>query len=243
MEGDYRHAVGLILHIIGDMIAASPRQGTLAILEAAHEMVRHIDVPDYEARILYFTGRYYDSAGEYELAQPPLRAALDIYENRLHDIRRRISTLIALGVLDEHRGDWGSAKASLEEAACIDRGIVDRGIPDQLREGAINAALGILLGAQGDYPAAKPLYERALAITEQALCPDHPSVATSLNNLAALLDSQGDYAAAKPLLERALAIREKALGPGHAQTRATRANLAHLIARAEPPDARPRPAP
>ena len=31
---------------------------------------------------------------------------------------------------------------------------------------------------------ALPLYERALAISEKALGPDHPHVATSLNNLA-----------------------------------------------------------
>ena len=40
--------------------------------------------------------------------------------------------------------------------------------------------------ATGRYAEAEPLYERALAIREKALGPDHPDVATSLNNLAVL---------------------------------------------------------
>lgn len=36
------------------------------------------------------------------------------------------------------------------------------------------------------WPKAEPLYKRSLAIREKAFGPDHPSVATSLQNLAAL---------------------------------------------------------
>ena len=43
---------------------------------------------------------------------------------------------------------------------------------------------------QGEYDEAKPLYERAIAIDEKALGPDHPGVATDLNNLAGLLSFQ-----------------------------------------------------
>ena len=44
--------------------------------------------------------------------------------------------------------------------------------------------------AQGNYAEARPLYERSLAINEKALGPEHPSVAASLNNLAALFRAQ-----------------------------------------------------
>ena len=47
-----------------------------------------------------------------------------------------------------------------------------------------------LVAAQGDYEGAKPLYERSLAIREKVLGPDHPDVASSLNNLAMLLANQ-----------------------------------------------------
>ncbi|CAN0442780.1 unnamed protein product, partial [Ectocarpus sp. 12 AP-2014] len=36
---------------------------------------------------------------------------------------------------------------------------------------------------QGEYEEAAPLLERSLAITEKALGPDHPDVATIRNNL------------------------------------------------------------
>ena len=45
---------------------------------------------------------------------------------------------------------------------------------------------GRALRAQGQYAKAEPLYQRSLAIWEKALGPDHPEVATSLNNLAVL---------------------------------------------------------
>ncbi len=58
----------------------------------------------------------------------------------------------------------------------------------------------------GDLAAARPYLERALAIYEKALGPDHPDTATSLNNLGGLLQAMGDLAAARPYYERALAI-------------------------------------
>jgi tetratricopeptide (TPR) repeat protein len=88
------------------------------------------------------------------------------------------------------------------------------------------------------YAESRALFERALAIDEKALGPEHPETATSLNNLARLLQAQGDLAGARPLFGRALAILEKALGPGHPNTNATRANLASVrLAEGAPMDA------
>ncbi|MFM7528002.1 MAG: CHAT domain-containing protein [Nodosilinea sp.] len=80
----------------------------------------------------------------------------------------------------------------------------------------------------GRYSEAVPLAERALAIREQALGPDHPDTATSLNNLAFLYKSQGRYSQAEPLYQRALAIREQALGSDHPDTAISLNNLAGL---------------
>jgi hypothetical protein len=46
-------------------------------------------------------------------------------------------------------------------------------------------------------------FERALAISEKALGPEHPDTARSLNNLGLLLKAQGDVAAARPRLSLA----------------------------------------
>ena len=42
---------------------------------------------------------------------------------------------------------------------------------------------------QGKLAEAEPLYQRTITILEKSLGPDHPQVATGLNNLAQLLNS------------------------------------------------------
>jgi tetratricopeptide (TPR) repeat protein len=56
---------------------------------------------------------------------------------------------------------------------------------------------------------AEPLYQRALAIWEKALGPDHPDVATALENYAVLLRKMGGVAKAGRMESRAAAIRAK----------------------------------
>ena len=86
---------------------------------------------------------------------------------------------------------------------------------------------------------ARPLAERALAIDEAAYGPDHPDVATRLNNLALILQDLGQPAEARPLAERALAIDEAAHGPDHPDVATRLNNLATHPARTW--GSRPRP--
>jgi CHAT domain-containing protein/Tfp pilus assembly protein PilF len=81
---------------------------------------------------------------------------------------------------------------------------------------------------QGKYAEAIPLAQRSLAIREKVLGPEHPDVATSLNNLALLYSDRGNYAEAEPLYQRSLTIREKALGPEHPSVATSLNNLAGL---------------
>jgi tetratricopeptide (TPR) repeat protein/CHAT domain-containing protein len=80
----------------------------------------------------------------------------------------------------------------------------------------------------GNYAEALPLAKHAVALTEKAYGPNHPNVATALNNLASLYGTQGRYAEAEPLYKRALAVREKALGPAHLAVAHSLYNLAGL---------------
>ena len=81
---------------------------------------------------------------------------------------------------------------------------------------------------RGRYGEAEPLFQRSLAIYEKALGPDHPEVATALNNLAVLYEDQGRYGEAEPLYQRSLAIAKKALGPDHPDVATALNNLAEL---------------
>ena len=80
----------------------------------------------------------------------------------------------------------------------------------------------------GQYARAVVVGKKALKVAEEIVGPDHPSVATSLNNLALLYDTQGQYAAAEPLYKRALSIDEKALGPDHPSVATSLNNLARF---------------
>jgi tetratricopeptide (TPR) repeat protein len=106
----------------------------------------------------------------------------------------------------------------------------------EIADAAANAECADLLGRAGGYfhgrgtfSVARTLKERALAIREKVLGPEHPDTATSLNNLALVIKDQGDLTGARPLYERALAIREKVLGPEHENTALSLNNLGVLI--------------
>eukprot|EP00903_Cladosiphon_okamuranus_P006332 g6204.t1 len=88
---------------------------------------------------------------------------------------------------------------------------------------------GSLVEEAGNYAEDKPLLQRSLAIDEKVYGPDHPQVATDLNNLAGLLQRQGHHDEAKPLYKRSLAIRMKVLGPDHPAVSEGLNNLAGLL--------------
>jgi tetratricopeptide (TPR) repeat protein len=89
--------------------------------------------------------------------------------------------------------------------------------------------IATLLYAQGDYGGARPLYERALTISEKVLGAEHPYTAVSLSNLAGLLQGLGDHDGSRPLYERALAISEKVLGAEHPDTKNSASGAADVL--------------
>ncbi len=93
---------------------------------------------------------------------------------------------------------------------------------------ALPNRLGTYFRSRGQYNEAEPLHQRALAIDEKHLGPNHPDTASSLNNLAVLYSDQGKYEQAESLHQRALAIREQRLGPDHPKTAKSRKQYAQL---------------
>ncbi|KPL16079.1 MAG: hypothetical protein AMJ92_13165, partial [candidate division Zixibacteria bacterium SM23_81] len=86
----------------------------------------------------------------------------------------------------------------------------------------------VTLHQQGRYGEAAKVAEEALTVAEKTFGPNHPYVATSLNNLAGLYQAQGKYSEAEPLYKRALAIEEEALGKNHYRVATSLNNLAGL---------------
>jgi len=139
-----------------------------------------------------------------------------------------VLVLFAVNTIDRNR-DWANDLVLWEKTA--------RQSPKSSHAQRI---LAHVLWRKGRYAEAEPLFKRALQIREQTLGPDHPHVASSLNDLAISYLSRGQYAQAEPPFKRALAIREKTLGPDHPNVATSLQNLATLYnaqgryAKAEP---------
>jgi tetratricopeptide (TPR) repeat protein len=96
--------------------------------------------------------------------------------------------------------------------------------------------LASLLRQLGDLPAARVLFEQALASDRKTYGDDHPTVAIRRHNLALLLRDLGDLPAARVLLEQALATFVVTYGDDHPKVAQVRRNLAALN---EPPPPAP----
>ncbi len=89
-------------------------------------------------------------------------------------------------------------------------------------------SFGVHLWMVADYPSARAAYERALRMDEAAFGPDHPNVATLVNNLGNVLRDLGDLAGARQAFERALRILQKFLPPDHPNIKIVQGNLDSL---------------
>jgi tetratricopeptide (TPR) repeat protein len=81
----------------------------------------------------------------------------------------------------------------------------------------------------GKFAEAEPLLRRAVAVDERNFGPNHPNVATCLNNLAALLHDTNRLEEAEPLYRRALAIDEQSFGAYDPRVATCLNNLAQLL--------------
>jgi tetratricopeptide (TPR) repeat protein len=115
------------------------------------------------------------------------------------------------------------ASHALALARLFDHG----GIADPTRQ--LFNRLGVLFIEKARFDDAEPLIRRALEIDEASYGPDHPDVASNLNNLAELLRQTNRHAEAEPLIRRALEIDEKNFGPDHPDVARDLNNLAHLL--------------
>jgi tetratricopeptide (TPR) repeat protein len=88
--------------------------------------------------------------------------------------------------------------------------------------------IGRFYQGQGNYSFAEPWDRDCLEVTQQRLGEEHPSVATSMNNLAGLYSSQGKYEEAEPLYLSALEMRRRVLGEEQPHVALSMNNLAGL---------------
>lgn len=86
---------------------------------------------------------------------------------------------------------------------------------------------------RAEYSQASQLFERALAIFETRMGPDHLDTARSLSNLADVLRDQGDLESTRRLYQRAVTIYEAHLAANDPETEKTRRKLEAVVAALE----------
>ena len=117
---------------------------------------------------------------------------------------------------DTNVAGWPLLRALVPHAETLASHFPSDDWPETL--GRVQNQIAMFLDSQGDYARALLLRQSALAITQTALGPDHPTTAARLASLAFSYWNLGRYADALSLEERALAITETALGPDHPTT-------------------------
>ncbi|HWB79130.1 MAG TPA: serine/threonine-protein kinase [Nannocystaceae bacterium] len=183
-----RHAEGLL-----------PRSGSARPWREA-QLAEHV------ASVLHGKGDYEGARASYERAI----ALRSEYAGRDHPaVGRAWGNLGSL--LAEHR-DAEGAKPALDEAERI---LVAAYGPDSLQLASIYTSRGSVEHHLAHYQASAEYHERALAIREGLLEPDHPSIAASLSNLATARLVLDDRVGARILLARVIELRRKKLGPLH----------------------------
>ena len=90
----------------------------------------------------------------------------------------------------------------------------------------LSAAIAWFYYNSADYNASLLWYQKSLAAKKEVLGSDHPSTATTYNNIAGVYKSQGQYDLALEWHQKALVIREKVLGNDHPSTATTYNNIA-----------------
>ncbi|MFZ6185668.1 serine/threonine-protein kinase [Nannocystis pusilla] len=212
-----------------DEIAALLKAGEVArALPRAREAAAQAELLGHDfttAEALVLLGSLQSHARDYASAEATLFAAALAAErgNNLSAlVRARTELVVAIGYgqgrIDEALR-WGALALN-----ALGR---DTGDPIEVR---LRTALGLVQARRGDRNAAANEFDRALALAEATLGPDHLGVATVVGHLAALRVEAGELDEARSLLARALEIRQRTLGASHPDTAQTQARIDALAA-------------
>jgi CHAT domain-containing protein/tetratricopeptide (TPR) repeat protein len=116
-----------------------------------------------------------------------------------------------LGLVLQRKGEYGRSGTALRRAEAIQEA-------SDINHPAYVRTLNLIadqLWFEGQLLEARNASERAVALAERTLRPDHPTVALALRFLAATLAPLGDFGRSLELKKRALVIAERNYGPTH----------------------------
>ncbi len=193
------------------------RQATQIASEA-----RELRFRPLEAEVFLLLGRLLDSSGDYPAAEQALQEAtwaavaaqlLDVEAEAMVELVKVVGQRQSRHA-EGHR--WGRHAASVLEALSD---------PPRLAADLVDN-LGTLSRAEGDYEQSLANHQRALALREKTLGPDHLELAGSLQSLATTYTALGRREEALACYERALKLLEGAFGFEHPRVSSVAVGLA-----------------
>ncbi len=209
----------------------APEPIPLLLFEAAPLAKVIVDPRSVLATLRRFSLARFDAAGDAVLVH---RLVQEITRGRIPEAERTATLRIALEVVDAVATgnptdvrNWVVWTPLAPHADAVSRSADAEGLAEQASR--VMNELALYRKSRGQFGAAEPLYRRALAIDEVSYGPEHPTVATALNNLAELLLTTNRLAEAEPLFRRALAINEASYSPDHPNVAIQLNNLAGLL--------------
>ena len=178
------------------------------------------------ARAASRLGQFLLRAGLHDEAESLLRRALELGEQT-----PALDERVAVVATEEPDGPVQHYQSSTTDGP--DHSTPHTAEPDQNMSQPSDSlrlvSLAQVLIGKAEFAEAEALLRRALAIDEERHGPEHPRVATDLNNLAELLRETHRLEEAEPLLRRAIEIAEKCSGPDHPSISASLNNLGLLL--------------
>jgi tetratricopeptide (TPR) repeat protein len=200
--------------------------GLTAANDVLHEAER-FGLQALRAEALMRIGSLHERLGDAVAAERALEEAVWIATGEGHDemVAEAASMLAFTVSFRAGRHDDGLRWARLSQAA-----LHRLGAEDSLRAARLHSVLGTVHRLRGDLDAALHHSERALALREALLGPEHPDVARALNTLGNVALARGEFEQAVRWHERALAIRGNAYGVDSHDVATSMKNLgdAHL---------------
>jgi eukaryotic-like serine/threonine-protein kinase len=173
-----------------------------------------------------------ESADPDKAGEPTVRQLLDGASSRLDkeppDIdQTEASVREIVGSVYRKLGDYPKARANLERALAIrEKQAKASAIADSPALAECLHNLAAVFWWAGDYNAAEPLYERALAMRRRLFSMDHRDIAMSLTHLAACRMRLGQHEEAHQLYAQALEMRKRLYGDEHEEVAQSLNNLA-----------------
>lgn len=177
------------------------------------------------ARLLLTMANTYRRLGLFEPSRQAAEAALAAIDapSRRSERELRAEILASLTTLARDRSDYQASADYARRALAERRELFGA---DSLPAADSTAALGYALLKLGDFEAAEPLLERAVAAHE-ALAAQSDQIAP-FEQLASLYVDQGRFDEAKDLYRQSLERSRRIHGPGHPETATRENNLAAL---------------